>query len=222
MGENPAKSESNSESDKKPRGSVTGWIAGLKGGDEEAAQRILERYFDQIVDVARRRIGIGQLEVADEEDVAIEAFASVFKAAALGRLTSLRDRYELWGLLVTTAYRKMCDYWRKLAAQKRDGSAREGASTGKGPVFGHPRLGLDDVAVQTQSAGFLAAVADQHTYLMGVLQSKGKMLPEIATKILEGYTNREIAVELGCSQRRVERKRAIIRDLWTHAVGESS
>ncbi len=39
------------------QGSVTGWIGELAGGDaDEAARRLWERYFDQLVRVARDRL----------------------------------------------------------------------------------------------------------------------------------------------------------------------
>ncbi len=202
-------------------GSVTGWIEKLKDGDEEAARLILERYFDQIVAVARQRIRGGTLGIADEEDVAIEAFQSVCKAAVAGRLNSLRTRDDLWRMLVATASRKLCDYWRIHSAQKRGGKRAAGASASGGAS--NQQLSsesLDQVAVEKASAEFLAAIADQHRLLMEKLESEGSQLREIADLLLEGHTNREIAEKLKCSQRRIERKRSLIRNLWQHAAGE--
>ena len=201
-------------------GSVTGWIVKLKQGDEVAAQQILDRYFGQIVAIARQRIA-GTLRVADEEDVAIEAFESLFKAFAVGRLESLENRGDLWALLVTTAYRKTCDYWRKDAAQKRGGPGLGHESPGTNePHQPSVPQELDQVAVENASAEFLAAIADQHRFLMGKLEAKDDQLAEVATLILQGYTNGEIAEQWKCSERRIERKRKLIRDIWKHALGE--
>ena len=38
-------------------GSVSRWINGLKAGDIEAAQRLWERYADQLIRLARRKLG---------------------------------------------------------------------------------------------------------------------------------------------------------------------
>ena len=201
-------------------GSVTKWIAELKSGDEVAAQRILERYFGQIVEFAKRRID-GALRVADEEDVAIEAFESLFKAFDLGRLETLQNRDELWSLLLKTAHRKVCDYWRRDAAQKRGGRGLGHDLPGtNGPVETSTPQELDEVAVENASAEFFAVIADEHRFLMEKLEAKGGGLAEIATLILQGHTSREIAEQMNCSERRIERKRKVIRDIWKHALGE--
>jgi DNA-directed RNA polymerase specialized sigma24 family protein len=56
---------------------------------------------------------------------------------------------------------------------------------------------------------------------MGCLPDKS--LCSIAVKKLEGWSNREIAEQLDCSLRSVERKLAVIRGFWSDAVrGESA
>ena len=54
------------------RGSVTGWLDRLKAGDDAAAQEIWNRYFAQLVVLARRRLQ-GLRRNLDEEDVALSA-----------------------------------------------------------------------------------------------------------------------------------------------------
>lgn len=43
--------------DPDPERSVTQWIRALKGGDEDAASRIWERFFGRVVQLARKRLG---------------------------------------------------------------------------------------------------------------------------------------------------------------------
>lgn len=43
--------------DKLDRGSVSMWIDRLKDGEAEAARLIWNRYFEKLVEVARRRLG---------------------------------------------------------------------------------------------------------------------------------------------------------------------
>src|SRR5207244_12891428 len=57
-------------------GSVTAWIGQLQAGDSCAAQQLWERYFRQLVELARKRFQGVLGPVADEEDVALSAFAS--------------------------------------------------------------------------------------------------------------------------------------------------
>ena len=52
--------------------SVTVWIASLKAGDADAAQKLWQRYFETLVRLARDRLRGASRTVADEEDAALE------------------------------------------------------------------------------------------------------------------------------------------------------
>jgi hypothetical protein len=75
-------------------GSVSRWIAGLKLGDEDAARRLWDRYFDDLVRIARTKLRatkrLGGDE--DEEDAALSAFDSFCEGAARGQFPQLADR----------------------------------------------------------------------------------------------------------------------------------
>src|SRR5262249_32221455 len=77
-------------------GSVTVWIEQLKAGDAAAAAPLWQGYFRRLVGLARQRLGAAPRGVADEEDVALSAFASFCRAAAQGRFPRLDDRDDLW------------------------------------------------------------------------------------------------------------------------------
>src|SRR5438874_1974030 len=59
-----------------PGTSVTDWLGRLRAGDRDAAQRLWERYFDQLVRLARGRLRGARRRAADEEDVALSALDS--------------------------------------------------------------------------------------------------------------------------------------------------
>jgi hypothetical protein len=80
---------------------VTRWIRGLAENDPSSAKAILERYFDKLVRLARRRLGSLRRRVMDEEDVALSAMRSFFGGAAQGRFPKLEDRNDLWRLLLS-------------------------------------------------------------------------------------------------------------------------
>ena len=65
--------------------SVTTWIQGLKEGQDEAARHIWNRYFEELVRVARKRLGAAPRRDADEEDVLISVFDSLCEGALQGR-----------------------------------------------------------------------------------------------------------------------------------------
>ncbi len=60
--------------------SVTVWIESLKAGDAAAAEELWRRYFKALVHLARERLRGASRTVADEEDAALDAFDSFFRA----------------------------------------------------------------------------------------------------------------------------------------------
>ena len=87
-------------------GSISGLIGLLKDGDQDAAQRLWERYFRRVVDLARSRLRNLPRRAADEEDVALCAFDSFLRGARQGRFPRLADRDDLWQLLLVLTIRK--------------------------------------------------------------------------------------------------------------------
>src|SRR5262249_49912506 len=77
-------------------GSITCWINELKLGKRAAAQPLWEDYFQQLVARARRKLAGLPRRAADEEDVALSAFASFCRAAEKGRFPQVHDRHDLW------------------------------------------------------------------------------------------------------------------------------
>lgn len=96
-----------------PEGSVTHWIVGLKDGDGSAARLLWGRYFDGLVSLARTKLHAAPGGAADGEDVALSAFHSLCRGAALGRFPDLEDRDNLWRLLATITARKAVDHLRR-------------------------------------------------------------------------------------------------------------
>jgi hypothetical protein len=69
---------------------VTTWLNLLKAGDEAAAEPLWRRYFTQLVELARQHLGGHVRRAADEEDVALAAFADFCAGAAAGRFPRQR------------------------------------------------------------------------------------------------------------------------------------
>ena len=183
-------------------GSVTRWIAGVRGGDPAAVERLWERFFPRLVGLARARLrGTARL-AADEEDVALSALDSFCRRAGAGQYPHLADRDDLWRLLVVITARKAGHLVRDESRHKRGGAARPDAS----------ELTPEGVLGRDPTPEFAAQVAEEYQRLMAALGD-----PEVQTVArmrMEGYTVEEIAARLGCSVRTVARKLAIIRDRW--------
>src|SRR4051812_21420646 len=126
-------------------GSVTLWLGALRAGDLDAAQPLWERYFAQLVRLARARLrAIPRAGAdADEEDAALSAFDSFCDGAAHGRYPRLADRDELWRLLVVLTARKAAAQARRRRRLKRGGGRvlREADLAGTGPDGDYGGLG---------------------------------------------------------------------------------
>src|SRR5262245_52746805 len=72
-----------------PPSSVTTWLAALKAGDPATAEALWQRYFAQLVVLARQHLARHVRRAADEEDVALAALAR-FCAGAPDRAARAR------------------------------------------------------------------------------------------------------------------------------------
>jgi DNA-directed RNA polymerase specialized sigma24 family protein len=184
------------------RNSVTHWINQLKAGDQAAAQSLWERYFQQLVVLARRRLASLPRTMADEEDVALSAFDSFCRDAQRGRFPQLNDRDDLWKLLVVMTAQKGLDVVRHEQARKR------------GAVHKLPMTqeDLERFVGREPTPEFAAQVAEESQRLLARLEDPE--LRSIAVWKMEGHTNAEIAEMLGCQTRTVERRLKLIRNQW--------
>jgi RNA polymerase sigma factor (sigma-70 family) len=194
-------------------GSVSHWIAALKGGDQAAAQPLWERYYRRLVALARKKLVSNRRRAADEEDVVQNAFHSFFRAVAQGRFPQLDDRTSLWRLLVVITARKAL---RQLAHEQRQ---KRGGATSAGLPGIYPIAPDDDESALVQIVGdeptpdFAAQVAEEYGRLLDLLGDE--TLRQVAVWKMEGYGNDEIADQLACSRRTVARKLESIRILWS-------
>jgi DNA-directed RNA polymerase specialized sigma24 family protein len=193
--------------------SITEWLGRLNHGEAEAAQKLWERYADDLVKLARHRMSDVPRRVADEEDIAQSVFASVCRAAANGRFEQLKTRTELWWLLLTITKQKVANYVRRETAQKRG----YGRVNSECEMNGGTAFSLDMVVSQAPSADFIVALQGEYEHLLGVLRDN--RLREVASMRIEGFTVQEIAAKLGIGNRAVERKLQLIRLKWSRELG---
>ena len=174
---------------------VTLWIAEIKEGRRDAAARLLERYFQRLIGLARGRLR-GQPGLAGyEEDVALSAFKSLCLGAERGQFPRLLDRDDLWRLLVVLTVRKAIDLLRR----RRPEPAAEPED-------------LEELLSRDPEPALAAEMADEYRRLLDGLGDP--QLRAVALWKVEGYSNEEIAQKLGCVVRSVERKLQCIRTLW--------
>ncbi len=167
--------------------SVSHWLVRLKAGDPDGAQRLWERYFAQLVRFARARLRGMKPRRADEEDVALSAFASFCRLAEAGRFPKLTDRDDLWRLLVAITARKSYRLLRDENRQKRGGLA------------GFNHVDLESLIGDVPTPEFAAQCAEECRTLLDLLRDD--QLAKLALWKMEGFTNDEIASQLDCTPR---------------------
>jgi DNA-directed RNA polymerase specialized sigma24 family protein len=192
--------------------SVTTWIGLLRQGDPAAAQALWQRYHTRLVHLAHDHLARRVRRVVDAEDVALEAFAGFCAEIARGRFPRVSNREDLWRLLFVLTLRRARDAARHESAERRGG----GRVVLAGDLFDLPEADLDRLASPEPDPAWAAAVADEVAVLLAALPDQH--LCRIARALLEGHTEVEIAVQLGCSLRTIERTRALIRQFWHERV----
>jgi DNA-directed RNA polymerase specialized sigma24 family protein len=197
-------------------GSVTGWIGELKQGESAAAGELWKRYFNGLVRLARRKLDSAPQGAAieDEEDAALSAFQSLCAGAAAGRFERLKDRDDLWRLLVVITIRKACDQIRRQHKLKRGGGrvVAEAALAGLDP---DSPGGFEQFISREPEPEFAAILAEEFQDRLSSLPDAS--LRQVALLKLEGYSSGEIADRLGCVCRTVDRKLDLIRKAWRRA-----
>jgi DNA-directed RNA polymerase specialized sigma24 family protein len=189
--------------------SVSQWLLSLRRGSTEAAEKLWNRYFSQIVSLANRQLPSHQKRAADGEDVALNVLDTLIRGAVKGQFPHLNDRRDLWCLLLAITKQKTVDLQRRESCSKRGGgNVRNESFLGGSDGF----MTLDELCGEEPTPELLATLDEEHQRLMTLLRDD--VLRRIASETLEGYTTREIATRLGISIRAVQRKLNVIRDNW--------
>ena len=192
-------------------GSVTVWIRDLQKGDEEALQKIHERYWKFLVSMARRKVWSYKLRMVDEEDVAQQAFWSFCQTLRNGKLPPLESRHDLMSFFVVITARKAATMIDREFREKRGGGKVRDESALITLANAGETAGLDRMKGDSPLPDDEAILADCYDYYLAVLAPE---LQDFAKLFLTGCTHAEIAKNLGCSERTVDRKIPIILTEW--------
>ncbi len=191
--------------------SVQKWLGRLASGDNLAAERLWNEYFDKLVRLAHGKLSSNHRVIHDAEDIALSAFDSFCRGVEKQKFPQLNDRDGLWRLLVSITIHKLLHAVRDEKRIKRGGQFRElvGLDSSSDSI-----LAVNQIVSREPSPEFAAEVAEQYQLLLASLEEPELM--QIATWKLEGLTNEEIAEKYGRTTRTVERKLQLIRKIWIH------
>ena len=184
--------------------SISQWIAGLKNGDPEAAQRIWDRYFPRLCRFSREKLGPMARRAQDEEDLALSAINALCSGAVDGRFRQLSNRDDLWKILIMIATRKAANVHRRPAIRQEHGERDIVQEDGQS-------WNLDLLADSPASPAFLDSVDIHCEDLLAMLSEK---LRAVAILKLRGYSNEEIAHLRQRGLSTIERYLQMIREIW--------
>jgi len=190
------------------KGSVSRWLGAIREGDPVAVQRLWERYFQQLVELARKKLREAPAREA-AEDVALSAFDSFCRRAGEGRFPELADRDGLWRLLVVITARKAAHHRRDEQRQKRGGGATIEPTGDLG-------TDLEQIVSREPTPEFAAQAAEECRRLLRLLGDPE--LETIALLKLEGFTVEQVGQQLGYVPRTIKRKLRLIRSLWEQEI----
>lgn len=198
--------------------SVSEWIDQLRRGELDAARKLWNRYYDQMVRIARAQLRDqvrGRL--LDEEDIASRAFECFYRAIKANRYPDLTDRDNLWRVLFRIVKNKAID------EQRRERRLRAGNGKVRGDsAFTKPENssslaeGINSRPTREPTPDEAAAAVEQVRFLLSLLTDPP--LRHLAERKFEGYTNKEIASAQGNSLATVERQLRLIRRIFKEAV----
>jgi DNA-directed RNA polymerase specialized sigma24 family protein len=175
-------------------GSVTGLYQRWQSGDRSGFEQLITHFRSRLLALANSVRDRRFQSTAEAEDALQSAMFSLWESPNQGGLSESADRDDLWNVLGTMTVRKVLRHSERERAQKRGG----------GKVI----TGLPVEAIAIVEDGALGAHVDE------LLELLDEDLRRFAVLRLSGHTNQEIAGELDCSERKVERKLQLVRAVW--------
>jgi RNA polymerase sigma-70 factor, ECF subfamily len=171
-------------------------------GDQDAARQIVERYFDRMLRLARRRISQRLASRVDPEDIVQSVFRTFFVRLKDGQFV-FQDEDDLCKLLMRITLHKTLRQVAFHKAAKRDPNLE----TNQGDQHREQLLALLD---KEPSAEATVAFLDQMEHFLEQLEPQTRQIIEMR---LQGFTNDEIAKELNIYDRKIRRAVERVRDL---------
>ena len=200
------------------RGSVTRLIIDLRSDEavvrELAARLVWGRYFQELLALARSHLSARIRGREDEEDVLQSMYKSFCQRQRRGDF-DLSSRDQLWRLLVQITLRKARNTANRHLLAKRDVRRNVSGNAAPADNFDDPAALLNQLDIDEPTPAEAALLNEALERRFQALREPE--LRVIAQKKLEGFTNQEIAQELQCTVRTVERKLERIRTYWGKA-----
>ena len=165
-----------------------------QAGDDDAARKLFDRYCEQLMRLAKRRIGQRMASRFDPEDVIQSAFRTFFVHLKDGDFSFERED-DLFKLLVRLTVRKTLRRIQYHLAGKRNPNVEVAGGGDDGDPF-------DRVAGHEPTPDVAVAMVDELEDFMKRLKPFERSVLELK---IQGYTSAEIAEKLNTYDRKVRR-----------------
>lgn len=198
---------------------MTVWLRSLEAGDPNSAGDLFRYFCDRLQNLIKGQIPTRVRTTYDEDDVAVSAFHSLFLGIREQQY-QFDNRTDFWRLLLTIAERKIAKRIRFETQEKRDirrllqSSVFARLSSGQQDGVGG---GVNSLQGFEPTPEFAAEVAETCENLLGSLPDDS--CRKIALLMLENHTAEQVAQQLGCSRRTIQRKLLVIRRTWQDSSG---
>jgi RNA polymerase sigma factor (sigma-70 family) len=191
-------------------GSVTGLFSRLKNSDPAVLGEIWRRFFPRMAGLARKALGARRDGAQDADDVVQCAMLSFWNAMDHSSPPEFRDRDDLWRFLGVITVRKARRISRHANARKRSDhrTLSESQIASSGSSNQDDDFRLDRVLTEITPPDF-------DLFCEEMLLALEEAPRQIALLRLQGHSSAEIAAQLECSERSVQRSLKAIRERWT-------
>lgn len=173
------------------------WLGNLAAGEPDAVNEFWQRYGESLQRVAERQIASWLRQRVDPEDVVQSACRTFFRRAGEGNF-SLESKDDLWRLMLTITLNKVRMQARFHTRNRRSVSRERALPEAQSLQPSE----WDDAIEKIDLKDLLEAAFSEH-------DDERKRVLQLW---LDGHTQKEIASDVGCSERTVRRIQDRIRN----------
>lgn len=189
-------------------GSITRALAALRLQNEQSAELLWKRFFERLCGYAESRLYRRHRKLVDPDQIASDAFMALLDGVKNHRFEQVRNRDELWQMLTLIASRKTIASQRQLDRQKRGGGKVRGLSS----CGGRNANVLEEFISGDLTPDAIVELEDLSRCLLAALPND--VIRKVAVLRMAGHANAEIAEKLSLTERTIERKLKLIREIW--------
>lgn len=189
-------------------GSVTRLILDLKNGSDIAAEKLWYCFQHRLKALAGKKLG-RRGGIYESDDIAVDAFYSFLQRYRDGKFPAAENRDDAWRIMVVIVIRKAIN-----AIKYSSRKCRFIQPSTKTCDWIDTGFSFNDSSNYREALAQSGAEVTDAAFEDLLSTLRDQQLKNIAALKIYGYSNSEIAQEIGCSLATVERRLRVIRTQW--------